>query len=345
MRGARGSVRRRRRARAATRPRARRWRPRRRTTPTSWRRTSRRSTQSTAPCRPAAPLLNRASAGPLHPRLDLQGRDGDGRPRLRPLHAREHLRRPRLLHPLRQARHQLRRPERPAGLRPHHARRGARELVNSVFCNIGKRLGADAVLEQARALRLLRGAAHRAPRRRRARERPLPERQALPARRPERGRSRAGSPSARNACWSPRCRWRSSRPASPTTASSWSRSSSSESSRPDGDEIDSLDPEEWKTAMSAAHGSRAPGHDEGRGRVGHRHLRADPRRHRRRQDGHRRNRAARARTTPGSSPSRRSSARRWQSPSRSRTRTAPAARPPHRSRRRSWKRYCEESLT
>ena len=49
------------------------------------------------PCRPAAPLLNRASAGPLHPRLDLQGRHCRSRARVRRLHAGERVRRQGLL--------------------------------------------------------------------------------------------------------------------------------------------------------------------------------------------------------------------------------------------------------
>ena len=39
------------------------------------------------PCTPAAPLLNRATPGPVHPRIDVQGDHCLGCPRVRPLHA------------------------------------------------------------------------------------------------------------------------------------------------------------------------------------------------------------------------------------------------------------------
>ena len=85
---------------------------------------------------------------PLRAGLDLQGRDRLGRDRLRPLHARLELRRPRLLRGLRQAGQQLRHDRgRSAG---STSRTALKYSVNSVFCNIGKELGAQALVEYAK---------------------------------------------------------------------------------------------------------------------------------------------------------------------------------------------------
>ena len=65
--------------------------------------------QITADCKPAAPLVNRATAGSLPAGLDVQGRHGLGGARVEPASRRtSDVRRPRLLHRLREARQQLR---------------------------------------------------------------------------------------------------------------------------------------------------------------------------------------------------------------------------------------------
>ena len=98
--------------------------------------------------------------------------------------------------------------------------------INSVFCNIGKELGADVVLEYAKRF----GFYERPP------IEPPPSEEAIsglyrngrPTTRTTRTRSiPADLRSGRSSPSSRRCRWRSPPRASPTRGSSWSRSSSS----------------------------------------------------------------------------------------------------------------------
>ena len=70
-----------------------------------------------------------------------------GRDRLRRLHGRERVRRLRLLHGLRQAGVQLRRPEGPEIFGRVTLAEALEHSINAVFCNIGKELGPQLVLE------------------------------------------------------------------------------------------------------------------------------------------------------------------------------------------------------
>ena len=98
---------------------------------------------------------------PLHPRLHVQGRHRHGGARLGRFTPREHVRRPWLLHRVRQEGVQLRRPGRRRGLRPVDFPTAMEHSINSVFCNIGKELGPGARPRLREAVRLLRGSAAR----------------------------------------------------------------------------------------------------------------------------------------------------------------------------------------
>ena len=140
-------------------------------------------------------------AGALHPRLDVQGGDRGGGARLGRVHASQRVRRPRLLHRVREARLQLRRPERPAGVRPRRLRRGAAVLDQLGL--LQHRQGARARASSSttrRSFGFYEDPPLETPVRRALAERPLPQRAALRSRRPERRSTRAGSPSARSGC-------------------------------------------------------------------------------------------------------------------------------------------------
>ena len=98
-----------------------------------------------APCSPAAPLLNRATAGPLHPGLDLQGDDGRGRARHR-----ASSRRTRASTTRATASSTARRSSNfgadqsgPEAFGHVSFTQALQHSINSVFCKIGKKLGAD----------------------------------------------------------------------------------------------------------------------------------------------------------------------------------------------------------
>ena len=95
---------------------------------------------------------------------------------------------------------------------------GLEHSINSVFCNIGKTLGAGQDPRLREALRLLRRPSARDSRERARAERPLPRAQAVPpdAILPLRS-TQAGSLSGRRRCWRRRCRWRWSPRVSPTS--------------------------------------------------------------------------------------------------------------------------------
>ena len=86
-------------------------------------------------------------AGPLRARLDVQGRDARRRARVESLRAGFEIRRSGVLHRLRQASQQLRH-EPPFGSLTLAT--ALQHSVNSVFCNIGKAIGAKRILDQAR---------------------------------------------------------------------------------------------------------------------------------------------------------------------------------------------------
>ena len=224
----RGRVRRRRRARPANRAPCSRWRRHRPYDPNLVEDDFRADPRKRrAHAQPAAPLLNRATAGPLHPGLDVQGRHRRGGARVGPLHARDAVRRPRLLRRVRQAGLQLLRPGRAQRLRQRQLQpRRSQNSINSVFCDIGKDLGPQAILEQARRFGF-----YEVP----PLETPEDERVASGLYRrgelffpdgSECRRSGTARVSARSGCSRRRCRWRWSPPVSPTAVSSWSRSSS-----------------------------------------------------------------------------------------------------------------------
>ena len=135
------------------------------TTRTSSRSATARSRRSRPTARPAGAAAQPRHGGPLRPGLDVQGRDDVGGARVEPLRARLDVRRSRVLHGVRQAGQQLRHDQ---PLRPHHLATALQYSVNSVFCEIGKALGAKAILDQAAEVRLLRAPSARDARRRAA---------------------------------------------------------------------------------------------------------------------------------------------------------------------------------
>ena len=162
--------------------------------------------------------LNRATPGPLPAGLDLQGRDRVGRARLAPYDADLDVRRPRLLHRVRQAGQQLRHePARSARStsRPRCSTRSTRCSATSA-----QALGAKRILDTGEEVRLLRAAAARDARRASGCPSGLyRRRRALVSRSATRTSTPAAWPSGRSACSSRRCRWRWSRARSATRAS------------------------------------------------------------------------------------------------------------------------------
>ncbi len=102
----------------------------------------------TANCTPAAPLVNRASAGLYVPGLDVQGDHGVGSARVEEVHAGVDVLRPRLLHRLRKAASTTSTRARPFGTITLFD--ALTYSVNSVFCNIGLKLGARTILDTAK---------------------------------------------------------------------------------------------------------------------------------------------------------------------------------------------------
>ena len=91
--------------------------------------------------------------------------------------------------------------------------------INSVFCNIGKAIGAGRILDYAKQFGFYEDPPLETPEQRALAERPLQARQALLPEATRRPRStRAGSRSARSGCSRRRCRWRWSRRRSATAA-------------------------------------------------------------------------------------------------------------------------------
>ena len=139
-----------------------------------------------ADCKPASPLLNRATPGSLPAGLDLQGRDRVGRARVSQVHALLDLRRPRLLHRLRQAREQLRHR---AAVRHGLARDRAPVLGQLGVLQHRARARRQADRQAGQEVRLLRAPSARDARERAACERPLPQGEPLrPEARPRRRR-------------------------------------------------------------------------------------------------------------------------------------------------------------
>ena len=106
--------------------------------------------------------------------------------------------------------------------------------VNTVWAEVGEKLGKKTMAEYMTQLRLLQAAADRPPVRSAARlGRARPGRQAAAAAR-RRGSTSGAWRSARTSCSSRRCRWPPWRPRSPTAACAWSRTSRRRSSTPTG---------------------------------------------------------------------------------------------------------------
>ena len=96
-----------------------------------------------SPVRPRDP-------GPLSAGLDVQGRHGRRRTRQRRVQAELGVHRPRLLRGIRQARLERRQPREPGDVRQGTLAQGLQHSINSVFCNIGKQIGAGKILEYAK---------------------------------------------------------------------------------------------------------------------------------------------------------------------------------------------------
>ena len=284
----------------------------------------------TADCRPAAPLVNRASQGLYPPGLDLQGRDRRGGARLEPLRAWVELRRSGVLHRVRQARQQLR--HEPA-VRERRSRDGAPVLrqLGVLQHRQGARREADP--RPGAEVRLLRAAAARDTRERAISERalsagrPLVPRAELGRRRRPDG-VRAGADARDTAADGDgrgRDRQRGDRHA-PVR-----RREARLAEGPDGraDEAGAARPR-----RRAGRRARHLEHDGARGRGGHGHRGADVRLPRRAERRAPRRRVSPRGTRPGSSRSRDGPAGgpRSRSPSSSRARAPRAARPPRRSR-------------
>ena len=161
-------------------------------------RTSAPSSAITAPCEPAAPLLDRATAGRFVPGSTFKVITAAAALDTGAFTPESEFDDPRLLHALRPARHQLLRPGRAERVRPGHARGGARELdqLGLLQPRQGARRGHRPRVRGA--LRLLRPAADRAPLRRGLDQRPLPQRPPLQARTTRPRSIPGGSPSARS---------------------------------------------------------------------------------------------------------------------------------------------------
>ena len=279
--------------------------------------------------------------GSYVPGLDVQGDHRVRRARVEEVHARVDVLRPRLLHGLRQAGEQLRHVAPVRHDRPHERARLLGQLGLLQHRPEARREGDPRHRE---ALRLLRAAAARDAGRRAARRAASTATAGSSTRRSTPTSTRAGWRSARSGCSSRRCRWRWSRARSASAGGSWSRRSSTGSSRPGGKVVE--------RAAAAAH---PPGGQQARRRDavaammrlaverGHRHGRADPRLLGRRQDGHRRDGrpglehdVVHRLRGQGRGHARRSS----RSRSSSRTRAARAARRQRRSPARSCRQSC-----
>ena len=154
-----------------------------------------------AALRLAAPLLNRATQGLYVARLDVQDRHGGGGARHRQVHADSTFDDPGYCNEY--GKQVYNSPTR-AARRFRHASRSPRRSqhsINSVFCNIGKQLGAQHDPRLRQEVRLLLEAAARDAGRRARGERPVQERHSSSTRRPTTRSTRAGSRSARSGCW------------------------------------------------------------------------------------------------------------------------------------------------
>ena len=152
-------------------------------------------------------------AGPLPAGLDVQGRDRRRGARHRPLHADLDARRHERQDDLRRAAVELRR----RGLRPVDLTTALTHSVNTVWAQVGEKLGKAHDGRLHAQVRLLRGPADGLPGPPDAPQRRVPQRQAAAAGRRSSSTSAAWR-SGRTSCWSRRCRWRRWRRRSPTAA-------------------------------------------------------------------------------------------------------------------------------
>ncbi len=151
--------------------------------------------QEPVPARAGGAAPEPRDAGPVPARIDLQDDHGRGSARRRRLQARLDLRRPGLLHRVRQAGEERARPERPRGLRDREPGRGLPALDQRGVLQHRAEARREADPRRGAEVRLLLGAAARDAVGRALGLRPLPQRQALRSRRPARA-TRASTPAA-----------------------------------------------------------------------------------------------------------------------------------------------------
>ena len=275
-------------------------------------------------------------AGPLPAGLDLQDDHRRGRARRRRLQARLDLRRPGLLHRVRQAGQERARPERPRGLRDREPGRGLPALDQRGVLQHRAEARREADARGGEEVRLLLGAAARDAVGRALGLRASTSTASSSTRRPARATrasTRAASPSARTRCSTTPLQMAMVAAAVANNGVEMKPTLIKQVLAPDGSVIKRLHPQVLRQATKPSTAAELKNMMVEVVQAGTGHRRPDPRRRRRGQD-RAPPRPARAIpcTTPGSSSSPRPTTRPSPAPSSSRTRTTASA---ARSRRRS----------